>query len=109
MGWKTWSKLALALIILAVVAFLIFTPGSLEHNGFRRNESAAAGGLRRINILERGYASAHPDKGFACDCVCFDQPSRSLIRTTPSKLFWVESGAGIDLLWLAVRVAQVKS
>jgi hypothetical protein len=49
------------------VAFLIFTPGSLEHNGFRQNESAAAGGLRRINILERGYASAHPDKGFACE------------------------------------------
>jgi hypothetical protein len=68
MGWKAWSKLATALTILIVIGPLVFSDGASDvHNGLRQNEAAAIGSLRRVGALERRYAAAHPDKGFACE------------------------------------------
>ncbi len=65
--WKILGVLSVILILLFVVA-LTFSPSFHDaHFGVARYESAAVGSLSKINELERQYASAHVDKGFACN------------------------------------------
>ena len=60
------TLLAGLLIWFAILMFL--SPQFHDsHFGVAKYESAAVGSLRRLNQLEREYATSHPGKGFACE------------------------------------------
>jgi len=66
-GWKLWAKFLIVFMALFAV-LLLFSPSFHDkHFGVAQNESAAVGGLRKLNTLESQYAGAHPNKGFACE------------------------------------------
>jgi hypothetical protein len=67
MRWKFWTKLlAGSLFSFAVLVF--FSPSFHDrYFGVAKYESAAVGGLHKINTLESLYAASHADKGFACE------------------------------------------
>jgi hypothetical protein len=60
-------KVALICVGISVLAFFLFVPAHMDHSGYRPNESAAIGMLRRMVQLEDAYAVAHPDTGHTCD------------------------------------------
>jgi type IV pilus assembly protein PilA len=61
-GRKLWIPIGcLALIF----AFFVLIP-SFNDTTVAKNEATAVGSIRKIQELENAFATAHPDKGFAC-------------------------------------------
>ena len=53
--------------ILVFVAAAIIPGLDDRHSRQRANEAAAVATLRTVTTLQRKYAAAHPEKGFACE------------------------------------------
>jgi hypothetical protein len=62
--WMFWTA---SIGFIFVIAMAIETLWHDKYFGVAQNESAAVGGLRKINTLENQYAASHADKGFACE------------------------------------------
>jgi hypothetical protein len=69
-------KVALICIGIAIVAFFVFWPAQMHHHGYRANESAAVGTLRRLVWLENAYAADRPATGYTCDLASLLQKAK---------------------------------
>ena len=65
-GWRSWTILSVALLLLFVVLLVSSPIFHDSYFGVGKNEATAVGSLRKIHTLEIQYSGAHPGKGFAC-------------------------------------------